>query len=118
VPSGVATPTLTLSNVQPTDAGEFTCIATCDCGTAYSTPATVTVAALCCDTVDFNADTLFPDTLDIADFLTVFAGGVCNGQQPSDPPCNTDIDFNNDGLFPDTQDITSLISVFGGGPCI
>jgi hypothetical protein len=30
-----------------------------------------------CDSIDFNADGLFPDTLDIEDFLTVFAGGMC-----------------------------------------
>ncbi len=71
-----------------------------------------------CDTIDFNGDTLFPDTQDITDFLTVFAGGVCNGQQPNDPPCNTDIDFNNDDLFPDVSDIDSLLSVFAGGECI
>ncbi|HEX2839244.1 MAG TPA: cytochrome c peroxidase, partial [Phycisphaerales bacterium] len=71
-----------------------------------------------CDDIDFNNDGLFPDVLDIADFLTVFAGGVCDGQQPGDTPCNTDIDFNNDTLFPDTTDIQSFISVFGGGPCV
>jgi hypothetical protein len=71
-----------------------------------------------CDAIDFNADSLFPDTLDVADFLAVFAGGVCDGQPPADPPCNIDIDFNNDGLFPDTQDIQSLLSVFAGGPCV
>jgi hypothetical protein len=71
-----------------------------------------------CDPIDFNADSLFPDTLDIADFLSVFAGGVCSGQQPTNPPCNTDIDFNNDGLFPDTDDIQALLRVFAGGPCV
>ncbi len=71
-----------------------------------------------CDTIDFNHDSLFPDTQDIADFLSVFAGGVCDGQLPADPPCNTDIDFNNDGLFPDTDDITALLRVFAGGPCV
>ena len=34
------------------------------------------VAPTTCDTIDFNGDTLFPDTQDIADFLTVFAGGA------------------------------------------
>ncbi len=64
-----------------------------------------------CDSVDFNGDTLFPDTQDIADFITVFGGGAC--------PTGTcgDIDFNNDGLFPDTDDINALIRVFGGGEC-
>ena len=64
-----------------------------------------------CDSVDFNGDTLFPDTQDITDFLTVFGGGNC----PT-TACG-DIDFNNDGLFPDTDDIAALIRVFGGGNC-
>ncbi len=71
-----------------------------------------------CDTVDFNRDTLLPDIQDITDFISVFGGGVCAGQQPGDAPCNIDIDFNNDGLFPDTQDIQALLSVFGGGACL
>ncbi|MFO0830735.1 MAG: hypothetical protein U0637_02715 [Phycisphaerales bacterium] len=64
-----------------------------------------------CDSVDFNGDTLFPDTQDIADFISVFGGGSC--------PTGTcgDIDFNNDGLFPDTDDIAAFIRVFAGGPC-
>ncbi len=66
-----------------------------------------------CDSVDFNNDTLFPDTADIDDFLTVFSGGPCS----NDPNCG-DIDFNNDGLFPDTLDIDALLSVFSGGPCV
>ncbi len=70
-----------------------------------------------CDSIDFNGDGLFPDTQDITDFLTVFAGGVCAGQQPGDIPCNTDVDFNNDTLFPDVADIQSLLTVFAGGTC-
>ncbi|HEX2836655.1 MAG TPA: hypothetical protein VHN77_00855 [Phycisphaerales bacterium] len=70
-----------------------------------------------CDPIDFNNDSLFPDTQDIADFIAVFGGGVCGGQQVGDPPCNSDIDFNNDGLFPDTDDIGALLRVFGGGGC-
>ncbi len=50
-----------------------------------------------CDDIDFNNDGLFPDTVDIDDFLSVFSGGSCT----NDPNCG-DIDFNNDGLFPDT----------------
>ncbi|HEX2838825.1 MAG TPA: hypothetical protein VHN77_11955, partial [Phycisphaerales bacterium] len=80
----------------------------------FRTPVGCTPA---CDPIDFNADTLFPDTTDITDFLTVFSGGVCSDQLPTDPPCNTDIDFNNDGLFPDTDDITVFLRVFSGGQC-
>jgi hypothetical protein len=66
-----------------------------------------------CDSVDFNNDQIFPDTADLADFLSVFAGGPCS----NDPNCN-DVDFNNDGILPDTLDIESLLSVFSGGPCL
>ncbi|HEX2838121.1 MAG TPA: hypothetical protein VHN77_08350 [Phycisphaerales bacterium] len=66
-----------------------------------------------CDSIDFNGDGLFPDTLDIDDFLSVFSGGPCS----NDPNCG-DIDYNNDGLFPDTLDIDALLSVFSGGSCL
>ncbi len=68
-------------------------------------------AAPVCDTIDFNHDTLFPDTQDIADFISVFGGGPC-----STGACG-DVDFNNDSLFPDTSDIDALLRVFSGGPC-
>lgn len=66
-----------------------------------------------CASIDYNSDGLFPDTLDIADFVSVFSGGACS----NDPACGG-IDFNNDGIFPDTLDIQSLLSVFSGGPCL
>ncbi len=65
-----------------------------------------------CDPTDFNGDGLFPDTLDIDDFLSVFSGGVC-----STGTC-ADVDFNNDGLFPDTLDIDAFLIVFSGGGCV
>lgn len=67
---------------------------------------------LVCDSVDFNKDGYYPDSLDIDDFMSVFSGGPCSTNN-----CG-DTDFNNDGLFPDTTDIDSLLSVFSGGPCI
>ncbi|MFO0831257.1 MAG: hypothetical protein U0637_05360 [Phycisphaerales bacterium] len=70
-------------------------------------------ACAACDGVDFNNDGMFPDALDVQDFLVVFAGGPCS----NDPFCG-DIDFNNDGLFPDTLDIGALLSVFAGGECL
>lgn len=66
----------------------------------------------CCDDIDFNRDGLFPDTLDIDVFLSVFSGAAC-----ATPSCG-DIDFNNDGLYPDTTDIDALLSVFSGGVCV
>jgi hypothetical protein len=71
------------------------------------------VGPIGCDSIDFNNDGLFPDTLDIDDYLSVFSGGTCS----NDPDCG-DIDFNNDGLFPDTADIDALLSVFSGGTCL
>jgi hypothetical protein len=114
--SGSGTATLTILNLQPGDLGVYACAVTNSCGTAMSRDATIGQSA--CDCIDFNLDGLFPDTQDIADFLSVFAGGVCAGQQATDPPCNIDIDYNNDGLFPDTLDIESLLSTFAGGACL
>ncbi|HYF14881.1 MAG TPA: hypothetical protein VD971_07405 [Phycisphaerales bacterium] len=65
-----------------------------------------------CDSIDWNNDGLFPDNLDLVDFLAVFGGGACS----NDPNCG-DLDFNNDGLFPDNEDILAFFRVFGGGPC-
>lgn len=65
-----------------------------------------------CDSIDFNADGLFPDDNDLLDFLAVYAGGLCS----NDPNCG-DIDFNNDGLFPDEADLLTFIQVLAGGEC-
>jgi hypothetical protein len=65
-----------------------------------------------CNDLDFNNDDVFPDTGDIADFLSVFSGGACS----NDPNCDS-IDFNNDGVFPDTSDIEAFLRVFSGGDC-
>ncbi len=74
-------------------------------------PATVIVNGPVCDTIDFNRDSVFPDTQDLTDFLSVFAGGAC--------PTNNcgDIDFNNDAIFPDIADMDTILRVFSGGPC-
>jgi hypothetical protein len=65
-----------------------------------------------CDSIDFNADGLFPDDNDLVEFLTVLAGGNCS----SGNTCN-DIDFNNDGLFPDDNDLIAFLRVLAGGNC-
>jgi hypothetical protein len=64
-----------------------------------------------CDSIDFNADSLFPDDQDLIDFLSVLAGGPCSTNN-----CN-DIDFNNDGLFPDDNDLIAFLRVLAGGNC-
>ncbi len=116
--TGADTPALTVTSAA-TSQSAYTLRVTVPgatfCGST-SPPITVTVGAGC-DTADFNRDWLFPDTLDITDLLSVFAGGACSNDPPQGTGCG-DIDFNNDGLFPDVLDIQALLSVFSGGPCV
>jgi hypothetical protein len=70
-----------------------------------------------CDSVDFNNDTLTPDSGDLDDFLAVFSGGPTACSSFPVPGCN-DLDFNNDGLFPDAADLDAFISRLGGGACL
>jgi hypothetical protein len=116
--SGATTRILRIINACVQDSGNYSCVATNQCGPTSSNSVAIAVsntAPSCCDSIDFNGDLQFPDVQDISDFLQVFAGGPCS--PPSPPSCNFDIDFNNDGLFPDTQDISALLSRFAGGPC-
>ncbi len=96
-----------------THANECANIGTSVRNTAFAAAIAARTCPTGCDTVDFNRDTLYPDVLDLTEFLSVFSGGPCS----NDPVCG-DIDFNNDSLYPDTSDITSLLSVFSGGPCL
>jgi hypothetical protein len=86
------------------DANEYALVRLCEITTPASCPPV-------CDSIDFNADGIFPDNQDVTDFIEVFGGGAC----PTGA-CG-DLDFNNDGVFPDTQDIVKFVEVFGGGPC-
>jgi hypothetical protein len=70
-----------------------------------------------CDSVDFNNDTLTPDSGDLDDFIAVLAGGPSACSSFPTPGCN-DIDFNNDGLFPDSTDLDAFVSRLSGGPCL
>jgi hypothetical protein len=110
--SGASTANLTLHNVTESDQGRYRCVVTAVCGSDTSAPAIVIVNPPGCDSIDFNGDGLYPDNLDLVDFLSVFGGGACS----NDPNCG-DVDFNNDGLYPDNEDILSLFRVFGGGAC-
>ena len=112
---GASAPTLVIDNITQQDAGTYDCRVTDGCGEVrYCSGAALTVYPCdnVCDSIDFNGDGLYPDNLDIEDFLTVFGGGPCS----NDPNCG-DIDFNNDGLFPDNTDLQAFFSVFGGGGC-
>lgn len=89
----------------------FAVVQLVDGTTAVRGVALVVLDATRCNDVDFNNDMLFPDTQDIGDFLSVFAGAAC----PTGV-CD-DVDFNRDGLFPDTDDLAAFLVVFAGGAC-
>jgi hypothetical protein len=85
---------------------------------------TVTLTGACyvtqgavCDSIDFNNDTLTPDSGDLDDFIAVLSGGPSACSTFPTPGCN-DIDFNNDTFSPDALDLDAFISRLGGGPCI
>ncbi len=62
-----------------------------------------------CDDIDFNNNGVFPEDLDVADYLSVLAGAECGA-------CN-DIDFNNNGVFPEDQDVLDFFNVLAGSEC-
>jgi hypothetical protein len=113
--SGVDTPTLTIADFDEAARGVIAYrLRATSCAGGSSLPAVVTINDTCgptCDSIDFNADGLFPDDTDLVDFLSVLAGGAC-----STGTCN-DIDFNNDELFPDDTDLIAFLRVLAGGDC-
>jgi hypothetical protein len=70
-----------------------------------------------CDSIDFNNDTLTPDSGDLDDFIAVLSGGPTACSTFPVPGCN-DIDFNNDTFSPDSLDLDAFISRLSGGPCL
>jgi hypothetical protein len=70
-----------------------------------------------CDSIDFNNDTLTPDSGDLDDFIAVLSGGPSACSTFPVPGCN-DIDFNNDTFSPDSTDLDAFISRLAGGPCL
>ncbi len=114
-PANASTVSIFVRNTCPStpNAWPIRCVVSNACGSVTSNPAILTLLDSCCDSLDFNADSLFPDDADLLDFLSVLAGGNCS-------PGNTcsDIDFNNDGLFPDDNDLVSFLSVLAGGSCL
>jgi formylglycine-generating enzyme len=83
-----------------------------DLGIRFASPA----LPLACDSLDFNNDTITPDSTDLDDFLAVLSGGPSACSTFPNPGCN-DLDFNNDAIFPDSADLDSFISRLAGGPC-
>lgn len=105
IPTGVSTPLLTLAGVQAADAGDFDCIVSSSCGTAFSQAALLSIAS-CCNP-DMNQDGN-ADQGDIDYLVNVVAGGA--------NPTGIDPDFNRDGNV-DQGDIASLVDVVAGGAC-
>jgi trimeric autotransporter adhesin len=71
----------------------------------------------CCDSLDFNNDTLTPDAGDLDDIVAVLAGGPSACSTFPAPGCN-DVDFNNDEIFPDSTDLDAFLSRLAGGACL
>lgn len=69
-----------------------------------------------CNDLDFNNDGVYPDNADLADYLTVFAGGTCPSLGGVAPGCDS-LDFNRDGVYPDTADIGAFFAAFAGARC-
>lgn len=72
-------------------------------------PLPTVVIGAACDSIDFNANAVFPEDADVIDFFRVLSGEEC-------ATCN-DIDFNNNGVFPEDQDVIDFLQVFAGQPC-
>ncbi|HLP85346.1 MAG TPA: hypothetical protein VK157_13435 [Phycisphaerales bacterium] len=88
------------------------CYVTNPCDAAMSNLVELTRSTSCCDSIDFNQNTVFPEDQDVIDFFNVLAGGACS-------PGNTcsDIDFNNNTVFPEDQDVIDFFTVLAGGEC-
>ncbi|HLP85345.1 MAG TPA: hypothetical protein VK157_13430 [Phycisphaerales bacterium] len=69
----------------------------------------------CCDSIDFNRNTVFPEDQDVIDFFNVLAGADCPYTPPAGQVC--DIDFNNNTVFPEDQDVIDFFTVLAGGEC-
>jgi hypothetical protein len=99
--TGSSTRTLTITNLQESDAGQYDVVITNDCGEAITPPATLLVRAQCTgDITGING------AVDQADFqLVIAAWGTCLG-------CAADT--NGDGLV-NIDDLLAVISQWG--PC-
>ena len=107
--ASASTATLMLYLDSVDDAGRYDCVISNDCGSVLTASAQVNVANSCCDSIDFNANGVYPEDQDVIDFLNVLAGATC-------ATCN-DIDFNNNGVYPEDGDVMDFFYVLAGGAC-
>jgi hypothetical protein len=91
-----ATPTLSLTPIDPGDAASYDCIVTSPCGIVISPSATLKVCG-----ADFNCDG-FLDFTDFDDFVIAFEAGEASS------------DFNADG-FLDFTDFDDFVAAFEAG---
>jgi hypothetical protein len=112
---GIDTPVLTIHNARRSATGTYN--VTVWLATPYwpcpqfglLASTSLTILPRPCDSIDFNNNTIFPESQDLIDFFTVLAGADC-------PTCN-DIDFNNNDVFPEEQDIIDFLTALAGGTC-
>ncbi len=93
------TATLTLTHVQPADAGSYDCVVTTPCGGVTSNPATLTIC-----TADFNCSG-FVDCFDYEAFVGCFENQACG---------EGSADFNGDG-FVDFFDYADFVEAYETG---
>jgi glucose/arabinose dehydrogenase len=104
VVGGSGTATLTLSNVQPDEAGSYSCLLSNACMTVASNSVPVSV-----NSADFNNDGDSGTDADIEAFFACLAGNCCVA-------CGS-ADFNADGDVGTDADIESFFRVLGGQAC-
>lgn len=94
-PTNGSPATLTITNVQASDAGTYTAVFTGTCGGVTSAPAVVTVSAQCVG--DFNNDG-FVDDFDFVSFAVAY--NILDCGDPAMPP-GCPADLNGDGFVDD-----------------
>jgi hypothetical protein len=82
------------------------------CDAAMSNLVELARSTSCCDSIDFNQNTVFPEDQDVIDFFNVLAGGECSAGNTC-----SDIDFNNNTVFPEDADVIDFFTVLAGGEC-
>jgi hypothetical protein len=108
--AGTQTATLHIDNIQYSDAGGYSCVATSACNqTSTSATAQLTVGLGCCGSADFNNDGDSATDADIEAFFACIAGNCC-------PTCGS-ADFNGDGDSATDADIEAFFRVLAGGSC-